>query len=217
MITINLLPYELRPVKRTPLPYLASALVLVLVIIGVLIKGLVNQSRIGAVEALYREHEAALKVLEPVVDTYNKLSQRQIKLRDKVDAITEITSDRIIWSQQLFHLARLALDNFWYDGIKVSTRVITVNKTEIDPKTKKKKVTKQKIEKHVLTVSGFVTGGGEKGGLGPFIRGTESDEEFSKLFQLESVEELVDTEFSGKKVRRFEIEYSMTPKGSAKK
>lgn len=214
MITINLLPYELRPVKRTPLPYLASGLVLALVILGVLLKGFINQVRIGDVRADLREHEAALEQLAPVVDTYNELSQRQLRLREKVDAITEITSDRVIWSQQLFHLARLALDNFWYDGIRVGSKTITITKTEYDPKTKKKKVIQVKSKRQILTVSGFVTGGGERGGLGPFIRGTENDPEFSRLFQLESVEELVDTEFAGKRVRRFEIEYSMTPQGA---
>ena len=35
MITINLLPWELRPVKRTPLPYLLSAAVLLLALMGI--------------------------------------------------------------------------------------------------------------------------------------------------------------------------------------
>ena len=68
MITVNLLPYELRPVKRTPLPYILSGATLILAISVVAIVFVKNIADIAGATRTLNEHKAELSRLQPVVE-----------------------------------------------------------------------------------------------------------------------------------------------------
>ena len=175
---------------------------------------MINQTRISNAAEELELHSAELQELQEVVEKYNELSKMQIELSEKVNTINEIAQDRIVWSEQLYHLARLALKNFWYDSIRVGTKsmpelVITVNPDTNETTTQR--VTRQV---QVLTVSGFVTGGAGSSAIAPFMIATEQDERFSRTFVLDLIGEVEDTLFEEQPVRKFELVYLVKPGGS---
>lgn len=215
MITVNLLPYELRPIKRTPVPYILGVTILVLVVFAVLSVFVANQRNLGQANSDLVMHTIQLQDLDPVVQEYNTLTQKQLQLAEQVNTINEIVSDRIIWSRQLYNLARLALDNLWYDGMRVSMKTFTDTHSVYNPQTKKNELVKRTMQRQVLTVSGYVMAGTDgKNSISPFTLVTEQDEEFAELFQLD-LSTFKDTMFEGVAVREFELEYIVSPGGAA--
>lgn len=207
MITVNLLPYAHRPVKRTPLPYMLSGAAFVLTVGVIAMVFLKNQIDIGAAKRELAKHKTELQELQPIVDEYNSISEKKLQLAEQVDTINNIVSDRILWSRQLHNLNRLALDNMWYDGIEVSLKPFTETRMVYDPKTKKNETVTERVDKRVLTVTGYVTPGAEgTASVSPFTLATESDEEFSDLFQLDQ-STFKDTMFEEVGVREFKLEY----------
>src|SRR5690606_40984203 len=103
MISINLLPVELRPIKRTPIPYIASALVAAAAVIAMGMTYTLGAAEAMSERAQLRKNQAALDKLQPVVDEYNALSAQKEKLAVQVQVIDDIARDRIIWSRQLYN------------------------------------------------------------------------------------------------------------------
>jgi len=207
MINVNLLPHEFRPIKRTPLPYLVSGAVALgtLAVIGIVT--LVNTADVRSANRRLTEHKASLAELQPVVEEYNNISARKLQLAEQVNTINEIVSDRILWSRQLFNLNRLAMENMWYDGIEVVTKQVSEKKEVYDPKTKKMKPVTEKVDRRVLALSGYVVPGTDGvASVNPFTTATESDEEFSDMFQLD-LSTIKDTLFEDVGVREFQLEY----------
>ena len=207
MININLLPHEFRPIKRTPLPYIATgaALALALLLIGVV--GLKNSADVRTANRHLAEHKKSLAELQPIVEEYNAISTKKLKLATQVDTINEIVSDRILWSRQLHNLNRLATDNMWYDGIEVSHKQVSEKKDVFDPKTKQTKSESKMVDHRVLTLSGFVIPGKDgNASVNPFTLAAEGDTEFAHLFQLDQ-STFKDTQFEKVGVRSFKLEY----------
>ena len=214
MITINLLPYDLRPVKRTPLPYMLTGATFVLTVSIIAIVFLKNIGDIAGVTRTLNEHKAELTRLQPVVEDYNEITQKKLQLAEQVQTINEIASDRIIWSRQLYNLNRLALKNMWYDGIDVSVKPFTETSTVYNPKTQKNEIVTERIDRQVLSLTGYVIPGKDgQSTISPFTRATERDEEFSALFQLE-LSTFKDTLFEEVGVREFKLEYVILAGGS---
>lgn len=207
MITVNLLPHEFRPVKRTPLPYLLSgaAFVLSLVVIGFIY--IVNVANIAVANRTLNQHRTELSQLKPVVEEYNSISAKKLQLAEQVETINEIVSDRILWSRQLFNLNRLALENMWYDAIEVSLKPFSETRTTYNPQKKVNETVTVKVDRRVLTLSGYVVAGKDgKSSVSPFTLATDSDAEFSSLFQLDK-STFKDTMFEDVGVRQFQFEY----------
>jgi Tfp pilus assembly protein PilN len=207
MITVNLLPYDLRPIKRTPVPYIASGAVLVLAILTMGIMFVSDLASITLAERQLDQHKQELAALEPVVQEYNALTDKKRQLHEQVVTINDISRDRIIWSRQLQNLNRLALDNMWYDTIAVQHKPFTESKNVYNPKTKQMETQTVRIERQVLTVSGYVVAGPDgQSSISPFTLATENDQEFSGLFQLDQ-STFRDTSFEDVGVREFSLEY----------
>ena len=214
MITVNLLPYELRPIKRTPLPYMLSGATFVLVVGVVAIVFVKNIADIAGATRTLNEHKAELSQLQPVVEDYNAISQKKLQLAEQVHTINEIASDRIIWSRQLYNLNRLAPDNMWYDEIDVGVRPFTETHTVFNERTKKNETVTEKVERQILAISGYVVPGKDgQASISPFTLATENDPEFSELFQLE-LSTFKDTLFEEVGVREFKVEYVIRRGGS---
>jgi hypothetical protein len=207
MININLLPHEFRPIKRTPLPYIASGAVFALALAVIGVVSLKNMSDISGASRRLADHKQALTQLQPVVEEYNAISTKKLKLAEQVDTINEIVSDRILWSRQLYNLNRLAADNMWYDGIEVSHKQVSEKREVYDPKVKQMKSVTDMVDHRVLTLSGYVIAGKDgNASINPFTLAAEGDDEFSHLFQLDQ-SSFKDTQFEKVGVRSFKLEY----------
>lgn len=214
MITINLLPYDLRPVKRTPVPYMVTGVTFVLTVSIIAIVFLKNLGDIASVTRTLNEHKAELTRLQPVVEDYNEITQKKLQLAEQVQTINEIASDRIIWSRQLYNLNRLALKNMWYNGIDVSVKPFTETSTVYNPKTQQNETVTERVDRQILALTGYVVPGKDgKSTISPFTLATERDEEFSSLFQLE-LSTFKDTLFEEVGVREFKLEYVILAGGS---
>ncbi len=207
MININLLPHEFRPIKRTPLPYLLTGAIASITVVAIGVVSLINSADVKAANRRLADNKTALTQLKPIVEEYNSISEKKLKLAEQVNTINEIVSDRILWSRQLFNLNRLATENMWYDGIEVAHKQISEKKNVYDPKTKQMKQVSEKVDRRVLTLSGYVIPGDDGvASVNPFTTATEGDEEFSDLFQLD-LSTFKDTMFEDVGVREFKLEY----------
>lgn len=216
MITINLLPQELRPIKRTPIPYMISGAILIVSVLLVAATFLQDMSQVKKATGKLNDHKQKREELMPVIDEANELAEKKLALSKQVETISEITQDRIIWSEQMYNLSRIALDNLWYHEISVSPRTTTETRQELDANGKMKTV-RIRLTKHFLKVEGYVVPG-EDGQpyISYFIAGAEDDEEFSKTFTLDPGTEFKDTEFEDNPVREFTIEFLVGHGGGEK-
>jgi len=213
MIQINLLPHELRPIKRTPVPYILSVLVLLLAlaVLGSIWMGNSNTRLERSVEL--QNHKTQLEELRPITEEMAQLEQQKKILEERIAVIQEIVSDRIIWSRQLWNISRLTPDNVWYSNISQSSRMTTVEKDVPDPKRKGKTIkSKVKVPQGYLILEGYVTGGVDQNlDISPLLDEFKYDEEFSALFQLDNPR-LRDTTYEGRPVRAFILEYKISSK-----
>lgn len=207
MIRVNLLPYHLRPVRRSPVPYILSALLLVAAILAMVAVFLTIQVQIASARSELAQHQDQYDQLKEVVAEYNDLIDKQEALARKIATIQEIVSERIIWSRQLFNITRLTPDNFWYSGVAELEKNFREKRLVYDERTKKEEMKSVRITRRVLELEGYVIEGTDgSNDIYPLTLEMEQDVEFSSLFQL-SLPKLVDTEFEGYAVRSFTLEY----------
>ncbi len=213
MITINLLPHDLRPIKRTPLPYIVGVLILAGVLLTISTMFIKKQGEISTAEATLSKNQADLVGLDPIVKEANGLAQKEKLLAVQAETIKEIVNDRIIWSRQLHNLSRLAKDNMWYKSIMQTTKQYVEMKQEYDPKTKKMIMKTDNVTLPVLVIKGYVVAGVDNEiGTNPIIEAFQSDPEFSKLFVLDpptTGQDFIDD----LRVTTFEIPFKIMPSG----
>lgn len=223
MIIINLLPQELRPIKRTPLPHLLSLLVLLLSLAALGFLFVTKTAEIVGKRSELAKAEAELEGLRDIVEEYNALSAKKQQLEIKINVIQEILSDRIIWSEQLHRLATLAPENFWYQRIRETSKSVPVEEVVIDAKTGKpeldkdgkQKVTRKNVKRPILEISGYVIN--DENGVNsiyPLTVATTQDEAFASLFTLDSPQ-ITDSEYNGYSVRGFVLEYRIATGGES--
>jgi len=232
MIRINLLPEEFRPVKRSILAYFLSLVVIIIGLVIITIIYLNYQRTISSLRTqlsnLEKEYNSPTKLvndegevitLSSIVNEFKKLDKKRQELEKRVEVIREILSDRIIWSQNLYLLAKLTPDNVWYDRIRVTwqtfkEKVIKIDaktkKPILDPRTKEPQTEQKTVKRPILEITGYVISGeqGERQ-ISPLIENTTNPEiapEFVKQFTLMRPR-IEDTEYNGFSVRKFTLEY----------
>jgi Tfp pilus assembly protein PilN len=221
MIVVNLLPPHLRPIQRTPLPYIGAFALMGLAIAAMISVFLSGQAAHAAARSQLAQAHKQLKDLESVVKEANALTEKKLALQTKILTIQEILADRIIWSRQLHRLASLAPENIWFDRIETTIRNFKEKRQKIDPKTGEPQInprTKEvqteniTVKRPVLQVTGYaVTNEQGYAAISPFVEATEADPEFSQMFALFSPD-LEDTDFEGYAVRKFELAFDiLTP------
>ena len=234
MITVNLLPHHLRPIKRTPLPHIASVGLLVAAIIAMMLMYFAVRRDIADArtekEARRAEFSRVTDIkdekgepitLADVVQEYNELSEQKLELEATVDVIKTILSDRIIWSKQLHKLAALTPDNIWYSRIRVITQTFrdtrmkrdpATGKLVINPRTEEPEMETVTERKRILEISGYVVADeqGESKIYPLTERTTDPDEryDFTERFTLLRPR-VEDAEFGGYQVRSFTLEYEV--------
>lgn len=224
MIFVNLLPHDLRPIKRTPLPHLLSLLALAGALAAMGIVFLSLQAEKSGKQAQLDKINARLKELEPIREDYKRLKEEEKTLRAKVEVIEAILEARIIWSEQLDRLVKLTPENVWYERVWVSleddTREVVVldEKTKqpvIDPRTNKEKVETIKTKEHRLHISGYAKADDNgRTDITPLLNNLRTDVQFSSTFPFKDARS-EDTAFGGYPVRKFTSDYRITPGGGA--
>lgn len=216
MIIINLLPEALRPIKRTPLPYILSIGFFIALMLGAGLVFLGVRGRVSTTLDDLNARKTELATLEPIVKESNELTDKKLGLQTKITTIQEILSDRIIWSQQLHSLASLTPDNIWYSRIRTTSQTASQSTIKLDPKTGDPVVNPKtgevqyervRVKQPILEISGYVvTDAQGNNNIFPLTERTSQDEAFSSQFTFIRPW-LQDTEFEGFPVRGFTLEY----------
>lgn len=214
MININLLPHHMRPIKRSPIPYMASFLVLLIALVYVANTFLATRAKLNDTRESVAKATEALAGMQHIVDEANQLERDKQGLAARVNTIAEIMSDRIIWSRQLHNLSRLIPENFWYKSIKVETKKETETR---EVKDAEGKVTKKDfpVTRRYLTVVGHVAedSTGEIN-VNPLTWATTEDPEFASMFSLQPSPFKNNDRFENHTVGTFEFRYLIQPGGS---
>ncbi len=210
MTSINLLPHHLRPIKRTPVPYLAALTVAAAILTVAGMSFIRTQARIGDTSSRLDGLRAEIARRDSIIKESKELENKKKVLADKIATINEIVAGRIIWSRQLFNLARVAPPNLWYSNIKVEKKPFVEMRPVVNPQTKQTETKRVVIDKPVLSVSGYVAATENAGAdVSSFALAAEEDAEFSDLFLLYTVPQLSDTEFEGSAVKRFTLDFQI--------
>lgn len=223
MIYVNLLPPDLRPIKRTPLPYLVVTALIIGAIFFLASTWMRLYAEVSNYDKLIAEADAELAELQVVVDEYNALSRQKLSLQDKVSVIEEILDDRKIWSKHLQRIAELTPDNYWYDRIQVVSKTKTERSQKMNKETGEVELDKDgkpqyetiRVKRPVFEVSGYVIKddqGEDK--VYQLTETTTNDPEFTAHFKLDRAS-LEDTEFEGYQVRGFTLEYIILQGGES--
>jgi len=196
-----------------------------LVAIGFMVSlALAQRTELSATRNTLASEEKALADLQEVVNEANELANQKLALGSKIATIQEILSDRIVWSEQLDRLTKMAPENLWFREIEVvmesfSDEVVEIdpktNEPVIDPRTGQVRKKRQRVRKPVLQVSGYVMND-EQGQsvVHPFVERTDDDPQFNEQFTL-LPSRLEDTEFNGIPVRGFTLTYLINTRGSS--
>lgn len=207
MIQTNLLPYHLRPVKRSALPYIASFAVLIAVLAAMAGVGLSSQAQIAVARGRLAAHQSDYEGLRTFVDEFKQLQTQKERLADKIAIIQDIVGERIIWSEQLWSISRLTPENFWFSNITEKEKSRREKRYVYNSKTEKEELKTVTVKHRVLELAGYVIEGPDgTNNIYPLTFNLEQDPAFSALFQL-SLPRLGDTEFNGYEVRSFTLEY----------
>jgi len=215
MIKINLLPFEQRPITRTPLPHIISLIILVATLFFMAQTYLKLNIELASANQQITKQEAALQLLESTVQKYEELEKQKKQLQTMVATIQVILKDRTIWSEHFYKLTTLTPENIWYKRLRLTERRFTEEKPSldakgnpvIDNKTGKPKMDKVQVPRSILEVSGYAVD--DESGLSStasLATNTTSDPDFAKIFQLYT-SKITDTEFDGYPVREFIFEY----------
>jgi len=217
MIRINLLPYDLRPVKRTPIPYIV---VISLFIVALVYGMLIFFSLFGEIskrENNINAQKSELEALASTVAEFEKLTKQKEQLSVKIQTIQEIIAGRVIWSKQLEALAVLTPANIWYTRLSVVWKMdpIWVEKRDnkgnvvLDKNTKLPMRERQQVRRPFLEISGYVSTDPETGerDINPLTAALQTDADFAARYDLRNtiLEDVSLPEFG--KVRKFKLEY----------
>jgi len=210
MINVNLLPPELQPVRRSSVPYLAVLVAGAVVVVALVSIGGANKAGIERRKTHLAEMQDELERVRQSAKKVQELEAQQAAVAAKSQAIDEITSDRIIWSEQLHHLAKLMPDDVWLKDIEVvhKTRkvVITVPPTEEggEPTTKEVPVPYKSLK-----ILGYALSPEEEVGVnlvGEFVDAIEKDvKNFGVHFKNPDPRLVKDEEFGNVNVKEFEV------------
>jgi hypothetical protein len=208
MIHINLLPEDLRPIKRTPLPYVISVLVLLITVAVIAAIHLGVMAEVSAKRTERDNNVRELESLQHYVVEANELTMKKEQLAARIETINEIVLDRILWSRQLWNLSRLAPDNVWFSGFNTETKRVqqTVRIMQPDGTFIERRET---VQQRVFRVIGYLVDTPEGARtVGAILDALNTDPEFSSVFELDAPT-IQPTEFDGYPVRRFTIDFTI--------
>ncbi len=215
MIRINLMPEEMRPVKRSALPHLLSLVLLALTVFYLATQAVGQMAEVASLNRQYQKKREEPDKLSCVVQEYNKLIEEKSAFKDRIGVIQDILKDRTLWSEWLAELVSLTPDNIWYSRIRLTSRKFTEERIKmdkkgepiIDPKTKKAATEKVQVDKPILELTGYaVENEAGVSSTAQLAKSTSENERFASKFSLYA-SRIEDTDFNGFAVRKFIFEY----------
>ncbi len=216
MININLLPEELRPQPRSPLPYLMAMVLAVAVVFYCLISFYTLHARNSALKNSEAEFKTKIAEVRDSVEAVKELEKKKRELNAKQIAIGKIWSDRLLWSKVLYDLAGLVPENVWLSDIKEEVKVTTVQVKNPDPKASQPTRSVKKTER-TLVVGGYALSLQAEQGVelvGQLVRAMEKSPEFSRNFRNPTPQGVYDDEFDKFSVKKFEIKTNIVTRGA---
>jgi hypothetical protein len=238
VIQIDLLPDHLRPIKRTPLPYMVSTLVLALAVLAIAGAYLASAASIAAERGALARSKSELEDprLQEIVSESNRLETLKASLDRRRTIIEDIISDQIVWSKRLWQLSKLTPENVWYSKIEEDVGKFSEEVLEPDPQTGQMRTVTKTVERPILRVEGYVVPGPDGNSsvtpltdsltttldltLPEEMREQDDPEihadSFGKFFTLDSPT-FEDDDFEGYAAKKFKLEFiiNSTVSGSA--
>jgi len=222
MLDINLLPEELRPRPRSPLPYLMTAVLALAVVLYCLISCVGKWRTISSFNERIAELDIRIEEVKDSAEAVKELERETREVNAKQIAIDSIMSDRILWSKVLHMLAGLVPDDVWLSDLRetVDTTKITVDNP--DPQASQPKITKT-ITVRKLKVAGYAMSPREESGVhlvGRFVSAMEDENnpdfspEFAAIFRDPEPQSIDDEDFEGTAVKKFEIWCDIVGRGT---
>lgn len=236
MIHIDLLPDHLRPIKRTPLPYMISVLILAVCMLGIAGSFLAVQATIRLERHALASSKAELAdpKLQAIVQESNRLETLKQNLDLRRTIISEIVSDQIVWSKRLWQLSSLTPENVWYSKIEEDIGKFTEEVMEPDPSTGQMRTITKTVDRPILRVEGYVVPGADgNSSVTPLTDNLTAlmdltlpkdqheiddpelhSDSFGRFFVLDSPT-FEDKDFEGFAAKKFELEFIINPPGSS--
>jgi Tfp pilus assembly protein PilN len=208
MINVNLLPPELRPVRRSGLPYIIVAIAATVVVVALLSMLMATKVTVANKQNELEGLKADLQRVRESAKQVKELEAKKASVEAKDKAIRDIKADRIVWSEQLYYLARLMPDQVWLKDIQVETKTRTETVPVPDAKENEPKTKKVVIPYQSLKLTGYALSPEEEMGVnlvGVFVRAIEEDPDFTTYFKSPEPQLLKDEEFGGVRVKEFEV------------
>jgi hypothetical protein len=178
------------------------------VIIALVFLWTANQIHIANKHRQLEELTTGLQRVREAAEKVKELEAKEASIAVKDKAIKEMTSDRIVWSEQLYYLARLLPEQVWLKDIEVETKSRTImvdvpDAKEGEPKTKPKVIPYQSLK-----LTGYALSYEEEIGVnyvGVLVRAIEDDEQFTSIFTSPEPQVVKEEEFGDVRVKEFEV------------
>jgi outer membrane murein-binding lipoprotein Lpp len=187
---------------------MAALIAGVVVFVALFSIGGANKARIERKKTEFADLEAELQRVRQSADKVRELEAKQASIAAKNDAIEQITSDRIVWSEQLYYLAKLLPNDTWLKDIEVEHK--TRKKTVPIPDAKEGEPTTKQIvvPYQSLKLIGYAMSYKDEMGVnlvGVLVRAIEDDTSFGVHFRNPEPRLVKDEDFGGVSVKEFEV------------
>jgi Tfp pilus assembly protein PilN len=222
MIDINLLPVELRPRPRSPLPYLMTVVLAIAVVSYCLIAFVDKWQTISDFEKRITELDEQIAEVHESAEAVKELEAGNRLLNAKQAAISTIMPDRIVWSKVIVMLAELVPEDVWLSDLAVSSKSVPIQVPNPDSQAAQKTVT-QYVPRRKLEITGYALSLREEEGVnhvGRFVSAMENEQdpnynpEFAALFSNPDPQSVDDKVFEDTPVKEFKIWCDIVKKGA---
>ena len=191
MITINLLPEELKRKREFNTYSLMLLGVGIGILLIVLVVSLVLSLQVKVQAARYNRLEAEWEIIKKEEKEVLGLENLRVELDTKRKAIMDLAQSRLLWSRKLYQLSRQVLPSIWLTELSISVQTEKVKvSVKPDPRKKKRKKTAQTVawvkkKFRTMILEGVVISlAGEEmiDSIGKFMTSLQNDEDFFKDF-----------------------------------
>lgn len=197
MIELNLLPKELRKVKRVsmqlekiPVAKIAIAVLLGLIALHLLLIFFDAQNH-----SILKKLTAEWNNMQGQREETGKLTREIIALEKKLEAVRGITESEFNWAKLLSGLNNSVIPNIWLSKLELTFQ---------DFKKKEKKGASEKVP-IAVSITGYALGSSQEATsiVAKFITSLKKNTEFSDYFREIELHNMVAREVDGKEVMRF--------------
>jgi len=197
MIELNLLPKELRKVKRVSLQLedIPVAKIAIAVLSGLIVLHLLLILFDARNHSILKKLTAEWDGMEEQREETGKLTEEIIALEKKLEAVGNITESDFNWTKLLSGLNNSVIPNIWISGLELTFQ---------DSKKKGKRKGSEKVPTAV-SITGYALGSSQEATsiVAKFITSLKENTEFSDYFREIALQNMRMNEIDGKEVMMF--------------